>query len=134
MIGEWVAKALVKISGINVVHSIPGRLRVHFTGGAKAREFMQKQDEIPEKVFLYKLRGIESFDFNPLTSKALIIYDPDMLGEKEILSWLKRLQELIIQSVMKGDRKIDQESIDRIASQLTQEGYAMEKFEQRTSA
>lgn len=48
--------------------------------------------------------------------------------------WLKRLLELIIQSVMKGERIVDQDSIDRIASQLTEEGYALEKFEQRTTA
>ena len=134
MIGEWIAKAWVKMVGINVVHSIPGRLRVHFTGGAKATEFLQKQEGLPQKVFLYKLKGIESFDFNPLTSRALIVYDPDALSEKDIMSWLKRLQELIVQSVVKGERSVDQESIDRIASQLTKEGYALEKFEQRTTA
>ncbi len=134
MIGEWIAKAWVKMAGIKVIHSIPGRLRIGFTGGAKAQEFLQKQKDLPEKVFLYKLRGIESFEFNPLTSRALIVYDPGALSEKEIIAWLNRLQELIIQAVMKGERNIGQEGIDKIASQLTEEGYALEKFEQRTTA
>ncbi len=134
MIGEWVAKTWVKLGGITVVHSIPGRLRIRFTGGAKAREFLQKQKNIPEKLFLYKLRGIEAFEFNPLTSKALIIYDTDLVSEKEILAWLNRLLELIIQAVMKGERSVDQQKIDRIALQLTEEGYVLEKFEQGTSA
>ncbi len=134
MIGEWIAKAWVKIAGITVVHSIPGRLRVHFTGGAKAKEFLQNQKDVPDKVFLYKLRGMDSFEFNPLTSRALIVYDPEVLSEKQIMSWLKRIQELIVQAVVKGERSIGQESIDKIASQLTEEGYALEKFEQRTTA
>ncbi len=63
-------------------------------------------------------------------AKALIVYDLNILSEKAFMSWLKRLQELIIQSVMKGVRIVDQDCIDRIASQLTEEGYALEKFEQ----
>ena len=134
MIGELIAKAWVKMAGFTVVHSIPGRLRIHFTGGAKALKVLQQKKEIPDKVFLYKLRGIESFDFNPLTSNALIIYDIKALKGKDILRWLGRTQELIIQSVIKGGKIIDQAAIDSIASQLREEGYVLEKFEQRTTA
>ncbi len=134
MIGKWVAKAWVKMAGIKVIHSIPGRLRIHFSGGAKAREFMQKQKDLPGKIYLYKLTGIHSFDFNPLTSRVLIVYDADKLNEKDIMGWLERLQELIIETMMNGEERVSQDIIDGIASQLTKEGYALEKFEQRTTA
>lgn len=134
MIGEWIAKAWVKMAGITVVHSIPGRLRIRFGGGDKAREFLRKQNNIPARLFLYKLKGIEYFDINPLTSKALIVYNTDEVSEKQILAWLHRLQELIIQAIMNGEKELRQDVIDAIASQLTEEGYALEKFEQRSTA
>lgn len=134
MISELIARTLVKMAGFTVVHSIPGRLRIRLTGGAKALKVLQQKKEIPDKVLLYKLRGIESFDYNPLTSKALIIYDVKTLTEKDILRWLGRLQELILQAIIKGERDVDQATIDSIASQLTEEGYVLEKFEQRTIA
>lgn len=134
MLGYLIAKAWVKVAGISVVHSIPGRLRVHFTGGSKAMEFLQRQDTMPQKVFLYKLSGIGSFEFNPLTSRALIVYDPDKLNEGKIMTWLKRLQGLIIQRVIDGAGSVDQDAIDQIATQLKEEGYEMERFEQTTLA
>jgi len=64
----------------------------------------------------------------------LIVYDPDILKEKEIITWLSRIHELIIQALIKREKDIDQDAIDRIASQLTEEGYALERFEQTTTA
>lgn len=134
MIGDLIAKALSKIGGISVVHSIPGRLRVRLAAGAKAKEFLQKHQEIPPTLFLYKLKGIRTIELNKLTFTALITYDTDLLNEEEITTWLRRLHELIIQSVLKGHRSVDQQHIDAIASQLTEEGYVLEKFEQGTTS
>jgi|GEM_PF-2932694 len=134
MVKKWIAKAAVKMAGVTVVHSIPGRLRIRIAGWSKVTDFLKTKQDIPDRVYLYKLKGIETFDLNPLTSKALITYDSSSLSDKDILSWLNRLQELVVEYMMQGGYQVGQEMIDRIAAKLTEEGYVLEKFEQRILA
>jgi len=85
-------------------------------------------------LFFYKLNGIEHIEFNPLTLKVLITYDPSLLKEKEIILWLSRLQELLVQLIIQEGKNFDQDIIDRIAARLMEEGYVLKKIEKRTVA
>lgn len=134
MISDWMASTWVKMAGVSVISSVPGRLRIRFAGGAKAWKYLQKRKDVPPKVALYKLSGIESFNFNPITSRALILYDPEVVKEQEIINWLNCLQRLIIQAIIAGEKHVDQAAVDRIALKLKEEGYELERFEQTTTA
>lgn len=134
MIKYNIAKAWLKVIGVTVVHSIPGRLRICFTGGVKAKNYIQSQKYVFQNLLFYKLNGIEHIEFNPLTLKALIIYDPSLLKEKEIILWLSRLQEILVQLIIQEGNNFDQDTIDRIALRLMEEGYVIKKIEQRTVA
>lgn len=134
MIKYNIAKAWLKVTGITVIHSIPGRLRICFTGGVKAKNYIQSQKYMFESLFFYKLNGIEHIEFNPLTLKVLITYDPSLLKEKEIILWLSRLQELLVQLIIQEGKNFDQDIIDRIAARLMEEGYVLKKIEKRTVA
>lgn len=72
-----------------VVHSIPGRMRVHLPGweghgprGAEAR--------------LRQVRGVRSARINPLTGNALIRFDPAAADDETILEAVRRLEPDVV--------------------------------------
>lgn len=135
MLTNVIAKVLIKFLRIEVVHSIPGRLRIKITGMEKVKKYFSEQKQsLPETLSLYKLKGIHTFDLHPITAKALIEYDPLVLSEQTIVKWLQRLQELIIMKIVAGARRVNQEIIDEIANQIRNEGYELETFNQNTTA
>jgi heavy metal translocating P-type ATPase len=64
----------VRIAGIQVVHAIPGRIRVKM---ARLRGHSEFAREIHER--LAGVRGIQSVEANPLTGSVLVRYEAGML-------------------------------------------------------
>ncbi|GHO46063.1 cation-translocating P-type ATPase [Ktedonospora formicarum] len=64
-----------------IVHSLPGRLRVHLP------HFMDSNLR-PLEVYLHQLEGIQGIRANTSTQNVLILYDPALLDEQAILASL----------------------------------------------
>ena len=126
----FIKRILLGLSRVHVVHSIPGRLRLKIDGLEKARYFFKKNENIPLNFNFYRLYGIRNVELSPHSSNVLIEYDPAILRENQILNWVKRLKEIIIQKFTSGEQKINQQIMDEIRSELTKEGYDMEDYRQ----
>lgn len=126
----FIKRILLGLSRVHVVHSIPGRLRLKIDGLDKARYFFKKNENIPLNFNFYRLYGIRNVELSPHSSNVLIEYDPAILRENQILNWVKRLKEIVIQKFTSGEQKINQQIMDEIRSELTKEGYDMEDYRQ----
>ena len=99
-------------------------------GLEKARYFFDKNENIPLNFNFYRLYGVRNIEFSPHSSNVLIEYDPAILRENQILTWITRLKEIIIQKFTSGKQKISQQIINEIRSELMKEGYDMEEYRQ----
>ncbi len=126
----FIKRILLGLSRVHVIHSIPGRLRLKIDGLEKARYFFDKNENIPLNFNFYRLYGVRNIEFSPHSSNVLIEYDPAILRENQILTWITRLKEIIIQKFTSGKQKISQQIINEIRSELMKEGYDMEEYRQ----
>ena len=92
---EMILKSLSKI---DVIHSIPGRIRLKIP-------FL---DKVPPKYRLYDnyilealkiLPGIESLSLNYVLGTAVITYDTDKLYEKKVLAWINEIINVCINNL-----------------------------------
>lgn len=75
-----------------IIHSIPGRLRIHVPSAKKIPEIWYFENKHFE---LFRcIPGILNIDFNYLTSNALIKYDPKRTNENDIILNIKQLTQL----------------------------------------
>lgn len=77
-----------------VVHSIPGRMRINIPLTQKIPSSWKGSSE-KLFVFLKKIPGIQDVSFNYATGNALILYDDQIISEKEILDALNQLGSLL---------------------------------------
>ncbi|SDY74651.1 HMA2 domain-containing protein [Tindallia californiensis] len=78
-----------------VVHSIPGRLRIHIPKASKIpAEWKPAEADLD---FFRQINGIHDVSFSYVTGNALIHYDPSIITEEEILSTFKGISKLLIQ-------------------------------------
>jgi len=77
---------------VKVVHSIPGRLRLHVPF-AKKIPAEWRVDDVYFEVFKC-IHGVSEFEFNYITSNALIKYDNKATNEKKIIENLKAMTKL----------------------------------------
>jgi hypothetical protein len=83
------------ISASRIVHSLPGRIRIHIPILEKLPSGWLTYSEHTAE--LIKMRnGIEDVKIRPVTGSLIICYDPDQIGESEILTWLKTLVETFL--------------------------------------
>ena len=134
MINHYVKIFLLGLSKIKVVHSIPGRLRLKIDGLEKVRYFFRDNEDIPLNFNFYRLYGIKNIEFSPHTANILIEYDAVILRENQIINWVTRLKEIIIQKFTSGEGNISQQTIDDIGLELRKEGYEMEEYRQSPPA
>ncbi len=95
---DIIARGLARVK---VVHRLPGRVRIHIPLLSHASQRWANQLHLLEKI-LSVPRGIKQVDIEPRTGNILIVYDPDMLNEEEILegvrsilAWAMRYREEI---------------------------------------
>lgn len=76
-----------------VVHSIPGRIRIHIPMSRKIpAEWKQSLENLDQ---LKELKGIREVSFSVVTGNALIYYDPTMTSEKEIIDALRQIAKVL---------------------------------------
>ncbi len=80
---------------LKIVHSIPGRLRLTIPGLSAIPEEMRKHEHYTTELILSK-EGIQSIEYSYLTNKVLIHYDPSLITDKEIVSWLNAVWKIIV--------------------------------------
>jgi hypothetical protein len=85
-----------------VLHSLPGRLRIHLPFLKRVPE--ERSDIVDGVVELIRVpEAILEVQWSLLTGNALIRYDPEQAGEKEILAFMQSLFEIYLrnQTVLK---------------------------------
>ena len=68
------------------VHSLKGRLRIKFP---KIKRALREALEV--ELRLQQLTGVEEVSANPTTGNVLVLYNPRLLGQEEIISFLMEL-------------------------------------------
>ena len=76
-----------------VVHSIPGRIRIHIPFSDKVPKEWLPWIENPKIVSF--LTGIEKITFSQVTGNALIYYDTNQVTENEILDALSKMAKIL---------------------------------------
>ncbi|NOU60716.1 HMA2 domain-containing protein [Marinifilum caeruleilacunae] len=112
------------LSKIQLVHSIPGRLRVKIPILKYVKNKIEPQ-EIESFFQRYRLKGIQSLNVNFISSKALILYDKDVTSDKHILTFLNRVREKLYEIVTK-EEKMTINKVDEMYKELKEEGYEFE--------
>ena len=95
--------AFLYFSKIKVVHSIPGRLRLHIPGLDKVPDEMKKYEHYTTDIIKFE-EGVEEVKYSYITSKILLTYDVKKTNEKNILNWLNFVWKKIVdnQKVYEG--------------------------------
>ena len=121
---KFLTDLALKLSNIQVVHSIPGRLRVKIPGLDLAESSLSEINAIhPSGIF--KLKGIEKLEFSFLTSKLLIHYNQELINEERILRFLKIVRELLVEKAQEKNMVITAESIAEIIEKLKAKGFEL---------
>lgn len=80
---------------VKIVHSIPGRLRLSIPGLSDIPEEMRKYEHYTTDLILSK-EGIDSVEYSYTTSKILIHYQENVIGDQEIVAWLNAVWKIIV--------------------------------------
>ena len=95
MLENFFRTTYLMFNQIKVVHSIPGRLRLFVPNLSKVPEELKKYDNEVKKLILSK-KGIKSVEYSYITNKILLYYDPNLISEKEILEWMNKVWETVV--------------------------------------
>ena len=95
MLENFFRTTYLMFNQIQVVHSIPGRLRLFVPNLSKVPEELKKYDNEVKKLILSK-KGIKSVEYSYITNKILLYYDPNLISEKEILEWMNKVWKTVI--------------------------------------
>ena len=95
MLENFFRTTYLMFNQIKVVHSIPGRLRLFVPNLSNVPEELKKYDNEVKKLILSK-KGIKSVEYSYITNKILLYYDPNLISEKEILEWMNKVWETVI--------------------------------------
>ncbi|MCT4595323.1 MAG: hypothetical protein N4A57_13820 [Anaeromicrobium sp.] len=79
---------------IKVVHSIPGRLRVHIPAIKNIPSEWQIKEDTLNPIFL-ELQGVESISFSYISGNAVIQYDKTVTNDKEILEEMNKIVKIL---------------------------------------
>ena len=95
MLKNLLKKTYLMFNKVKVVHSIPGRVRLLIPSLDKFPEQMKKYESYITGIIKLKT-GINNIEYSYLTSKVLIEYDKTKLNEEDIVNWLNRIWEIIV--------------------------------------
>ncbi len=78
-----------------VVHSLPGRLRLHVPIIKKIPPEWQVEDNVFFE-FFQLIPGVKNVSFSYMTANVLMVYDESVINESQILLWIRRISEVIL--------------------------------------
>lgn len=82
---------------IQVVHSLPGRLRISLPQIKNLPQEFSQEEELIKSIFL-ALPGIEHISVSYITGTVLINYDFHSTSEKKILAYIKKVLSVVNRS------------------------------------
>lgn len=101
---------------IKVIHSIPGRLRLSTPGlNHIPHEFRSFEPKVTELIKM--ANGIEDVSYSYITNKVLLKYNPKLLSEEKILSWMN----IIWKEVLKREDAFSEEEAEENFSLIYEE-------------
>ena len=89
--------AFLYFNKIKVVHSIPGRLRLHVPGLDKVPKEMEKYDYYVTSLIKFD-KGIETVSYSYVTGKILLTYNKNLTDENKILNWLNFVWKKVVEN------------------------------------
>ncbi|WP_074016886.1 HMA2 domain-containing protein [Fusobacterium massiliense] len=95
MLKNLLKKTYLMFNKVKIVHSIPGRVRLLIPSLDKFPEQMKKYESYITGIIKLKT-GINNIEYSYLTSKVLIEYDKTKLNEEDIVNWLNKIWEIIV--------------------------------------
>lgn len=95
MIEKLLKNTYLMFHKVKVIHSIPGRIRVFVPFLSDIPENFKKYEDYVKDVIKLK-KGINLVEYSYLTNKILIEYDKNKLNEKEIINWINKISNIII--------------------------------------
>ena len=95
MLKNLLKKTYLMFNKVKVVHSIPGRVRLLIPSLDKFPEQIKKYESYITGIIKLKT-GINNIEYSYLTSKVLIEYDKTKLNEEDIVNWLNKIWEIIV--------------------------------------
>ena len=100
-IKNHIIKHIIKF---NVVHSIPGRLRLKVNNASKIPQEAKEYDKYVVQG-LKMLDGIKDVEFNYITGSVVITYDTKKTYEEKIVKWINKVIDIVL-----GDFKLIEEN------------------------
>lgn len=99
-----IAFYLKNLRRVQVVHRLPGRLRVKVPGLQGSGECVAPYQAVFEEA-LAAVPGVLAVRGNPLTGTVLVNYDAAVTGEGAIREWLDRAWERVVALLQYCDRE-----------------------------
>lgn len=97
MLKNILKKTYLVFNKVKVVHSIPGRIRLFIPSLNKVPKEFKKYENYTTSILKLK-SGINKVEYSYTTSKILIEYDKNKLTEKDIVEWLNKIWEIIVEN------------------------------------
>lgn len=82
----------------SVVHNLPGRVRIHFPALERLSSRWHRYSAPVAELVKIK-QGIQNTNIQPTTGSVLIVYDADMLGQKDVFNWLDSIATIVKNNV-----------------------------------
>ncbi len=91
---QLLTEAFIKFSRISVVHSLPGRVRLHVPGLKKVPdEYKHLETELLELVTL--LPGVTDLSLCFVSGRALLHYDAEAISEPRLVDWFNEVWDVL---------------------------------------
>jgi hypothetical protein len=81
-----------------VVHNLPGRVRIHFPALERLSSRWHRYSAPVAELVKIK-QGIQNTNIQPTTGSVLIVYDADMMGQKDVFNWLDSIAAIVKNNV-----------------------------------
>jgi hypothetical protein len=79
-----------------VVHSLPGRLRIHIPALRRVTDNWQLEEDSVARL-VNTLPGIHSVSVSYITGNLLIQYNQDRITEEKLIAWIQKIGRVLLQ-------------------------------------
>ena len=108
-----------------IVHSLPGRVRIHYPALARVSSRWHKFTA-PVSELVNLKPGIQKTNIQPTTGNVLISYDADVLVEKDITNWLETMVKTVLDNIREYS-SISEENLETLLNRIRTQLMTMEK-------
>ncbi|AKL96393.1 hypothetical protein CACET_c29490 [Clostridium aceticum] len=91
---DFITKVFLYFDKVEVVHSLPGRLRIYAPVAKMIPENLKVDNDWMNRLFSL-IPGVNTVSFSPVTSSLLIHYDPGKTTEERVLAYIDNMIQII---------------------------------------